>query len=166
MNKLDWTTPLGTMTLAADEVGLCGAWFAGQAYFGAGVDLDQATVAATPILRRAAAWLDAYFAGARPAVDVPLHAAGTPYRQAVWTALTAIPYGETATYRDLAQAVGGGARAIGGAVGHNPLSLFVPCHRVVATDGALTGYAGGLERKAALLTLEGERVVAGRLVRA
>ncbi|WP_461224182.1 methylated-DNA--[protein]-cysteine S-methyltransferase [Lacticaseibacillus suihuaensis] len=160
MNRIDYQTPLGPMTLAADDQGLCGAWFKDQAHYGQGVALAQATVATTPLLNRATRWLDRYFAGARPTVDVPLHPSGTAFREAVWTALQQVPYGTTVTYRDLGQALGASTspRAVGNAVEHNPLSLFVPCHRVVAVSGDLTGYAGGLTRKVALLTLEGVAV--------
>jgi methylated-DNA-[protein]-cysteine S-methyltransferase len=114
-------------------------------------------------LVQARAWLDAYFAGLRPDIDaLPLAPQGSAFRQAVWALLRAIPYGETTTYGDLARALAAqsgqtkvSAQAVGGAVGHNPLSIVVPCHRVLGRDGSLTGYAGGLDNKVKLLTLEG-----------
>jgi methylated-DNA-[protein]-cysteine S-methyltransferase len=150
------------MVLLGDEEALWGVWFADQQYFGANFALDQVPVGDNASLQAAQDWLTAYFAGEerpRPA----LHFSGTPYRQAVQQALTQIPRGATVTYQQLAATVAAtlghktAARAIGGAVGHNPLSVIVPCHRVVGTDGSLTGYAGGLARKQALLALEGAR---------
>ena len=106
-------------------------------------------------------WLDIYFAGREPDFLPPLHLAGSPFRQEVWALLRQIPYGETTTYRALAEAVARkrglrrmSAQAVGGAVGHNPSSIIVPCHRVVGSDGSLTGYAGGIDKKMRLLTLE------------
>ena len=116
----------------------------------------------TPVLEETKRWLDIYFAGREPDFLPPLHLAGSPFRQEVWALLRQIPYGETTTYRALAEAVARkrglrrmSAQAVGGAVGHNPISIIVPCHRVVGSDGSLTGYAGGLERKVQLLRLEG-----------
>ena len=109
----------------------------------------------SPVLLAARCWLDAYFAGERPGVaDVPLAPRGTAFQRRVWDALLAIPYGETRTYGELAVALGSSARAVGSAVGKNPISVIVPCHRVLGAGGSLTGYAGGLERKRALLALE------------
>ena len=156
-----YDSPLGTMLLAADEVGLVGAWFEGQKYFAAGLP-EERLERETPALAEAVRWLDAYFAGGVPDFLPPLHPVGSAFRQAVWTALLQIPYGETTTYGAIAQQLAeqrGGARvsarAIGGAVGHNLISVIVPCHRVVGANGSLTGYAGGIERKVRLLELEG-----------
>ena len=111
---------------------------------------------APPALARAARWLDAYFAGRAPdPSDLPLAPAGTPFQKTVWRALRDIPFGRTVTYGQLAELLGTSPRAVGGAVGRNPISIVVPCHRVVGTDGSLTGYAGGLEAKRFLLALEG-----------
>ena len=111
---------------------------------------------APPALARAARWLDAYFAGRAPdPSDLPLAPAGTPFQKTVWRALRDIPCGRTVTYGQLAEQLGTSPRAVGGAVGRNPISIVVPCHRVVGTDGSLTGYAGGIEAKRFLLALEG-----------
>jgi len=148
-------SPLGEMVLASDGDALSGAWFDGQRYqppigpaWRRRPDLS--------LLRRAAAQLAEYFSGERIAFDVPLAPVGTPFQRDVWQAIASVRYGETIAYRELAQRVGrpGSSRAAGAATGRNPLSIIVPCHRIVGADGALTGYAGGLARKRALLALE------------
>jgi methylated-DNA-[protein]-cysteine S-methyltransferase len=148
--------PLGAMLVAATGQGVCGVWFAGQRH---GPDATPwREDAAHPMLREAVRQLQDWFAGTRPAFDLPLDLrAGTPFQQSVWQALLAIPRGGTTSYAALARQLGRpqAARAIGAAVGRNPVSIVVPCHRVLGTGGALTGYAGGLERKTALLRLEG-----------
>ena len=151
-----YESPLGTMLLAATDRGLAGLWFEGQRHgpdsHGWPQDGEH------PVLRETVAQLRAYFAGQRSAFDLPLDLqAGTAFQQSVWAALCAIPRGRTTSYAALARELGRpqAARAIGAAVGRNPLSIVVPCHRVLGTGGALTGYAGGLERKTALLKLEG-----------
>ena len=148
---------LGGITLASDGERLTGLWFHGQKYFGS-------TLTALyehrelPIFRQTAAWLDQYFAGQEPDFIPPLKLEGPPFRQAVWEVLLTIPYGETMTYGDIARRLGRmeAFQAVGGAVGHNPISIIVPCHRVVGSDGGLRGYAGGLDKKARLLRLEQE----------
>ncbi|RYF13753.1 MAG: methylated-DNA--[protein]-cysteine S-methyltransferase [Comamonadaceae bacterium] len=149
-------SPLGRVLLAATDRGLAGAWFEGQKH---GPDASGwPEDPAHPVLVEAAVQLRAYFAGERDGFDLPLDLqAGTPFQQSVWNALRAIPTGGTTSYAQLARGLGraNAARAIGAAVGRNPISVVVPCHRVVGTGGALTGYAGGLERKTALLRLEG-----------
>lgn len=158
-------TPLGEMLLASEGETLVGAWFAGQRFYSAGVDAARAVWQSTPPLHAATAWLEAYFAGGAPAAMPPLPPlapVGTPFRQAVWQLLRGIPYGHTTTYGALAellkqQGVRAAAQAVGAAVGRNPISLFIPCHRVLAAGGALAGYAGGLARKAYLLALEKQR---------
>jgi methylated-DNA-[protein]-cysteine S-methyltransferase len=149
------STPLGTMLLATDGHALTGAWFDGQRYLPTIGDGWQRR-SDHAVLRHAAAMLDDYFAGKGARFDLPMAPAGTAFQRAVWAAIAAVPYGETTAYRDLAIAVGRPAavRAAGAATGRNPLSIFVPCHRIVGADGALTGYAGGLDRKRALLALE------------
>ena len=155
-----YDSPLGPLTLASDGVALIGLWLDGQKYYGAGLS-PAPTAGALPVFDAACRWLDAYFAGQNPPRLPPLAPRGTPFRQAVWRLLLAIPYGDTTSYGALAQrlsAAQGGhpvsARAVGGAVGHNPISILIPCHRVLGADGSLTGYAGGLEAKRALLELE------------
>ncbi|MCC2676868.1 MAG: methylated-DNA--protein-cysteine methyltransferase [Ramlibacter sp.] len=151
-----YDSPLGTMLLAATDSGLAGVWFTGQRH--GPVDVEWREDASHPVLREAVAQLSAYFAGERAAFDLPLDLhAGTPFQQSVWQALLAIPPGGTTSYSELGRRLGRpqAARAVGAAVGRNPISIVVPCHRVLGTGGALTGYAGGLERKTALLRLEG-----------
>lgn len=162
MNRLNvhactrFDSPLGRMLLAATDGGLAGVWFEGQRH---GPDTTGwREDAGHPVLVEAIAQLRAYFAGERTTFDLPLDLqAGTPFQQSVWNALLAIPNGGTTSYAALARGLGRekAARAIGAAVGRNPLSVVVPCHRVLGTGGGLTGYAGGLERKTALLRLEG-----------
>ncbi|HEX2544208.1 MAG TPA: methylated-DNA--[protein]-cysteine S-methyltransferase [Ramlibacter sp.] len=149
-------SPLGTMLLAATDRGLAGVWFVGQKHgpdaSGWREDPDH------PVLREAVAQLRAYFAGERDRFDLPLDLqAGTAFQQDVWQALLAIPLGATTSYSDIARRLGRpqAMRAVGAAVGRNPVSIVVPCHRVLGSSGSLTGYAGGLERKTALLRLEG-----------
>lgn len=149
-------SPLGPLTLLATETHLVGLWFQGQKHFGAGYDLEEVPTLAGPVMLQAEAWLQAYFAGERPQADeLPLSFAVTPFRQRVLAALCQIPYGQVTTYQALAEQLGSSPRAVGGAVGHNPLAIIVPCHRVVAANGQLTGFAGGMERKIQLLTHEG-----------
>jgi methylated-DNA-[protein]-cysteine S-methyltransferase len=149
------TTPLGPMLLAADGEALTGAWFDGQRY-PPSIDSHWQQRADLPVIRRAALWLAAYFAGEHAQAGVPLAPTRTPFQRAVWDAIAAVPYGETIAYRELAASAGRPAsvRAAGAATGRNPLSIFIPCHRIVGADGSLTGYAGGLDRKRALLALE------------
>ena len=149
-----YPSPLGTISLLADERGLLGCYFVGQKYFENGYR-DQAIVEGDSIfLADATAWLDAYFAGENPKTeDVVLAPQGTAFQQSVWQVLGEIPYGKTMTYGEIAQKIQcASAQAVGGAVGKNPLSVFVPCHRVLGSQGQLTGYAGGLERKRWLLS--------------
>jgi methylated-DNA-[protein]-cysteine S-methyltransferase len=148
-------SPLGPIVVAADAAALIGVWFDGQRHQPA-VDGRWQRRHDLPVLRRAAAELAEYFAGARTRFEVPLAPSGTAFQRAVWNAIATVPYGETIAYRALAARAGrpDGARAAGAATGRNPLSIVVPCHRIVGAGGALTGYAGGLERKRALLALE------------
>lgn len=155
-----YTSPLGGILLAADEVGLRGLWFDGQKYFARDLP-DERTERGTPVLSEAKRWLDLYFGGQEPDVLPPLHPVVTPFRQAVWEILLRIPYGKTVTYgeisKQLAEKMGlerMSAQAVGGAVGHNEISIIIPCHRVVGSNGSLTGYAGGIDRKIKLLGLE------------
>ena len=151
-----YASPLGEIMLASDGQALTGLWFEGQRHFAAGLD-PQHEEKALPVFDEAARWLDAYFGGREPGFTPPLRPKGTAFRKAVWEQLLTIPCGETLSYGQLAARLGlprASARAVGGAVGHNPISLIIPCHRVVGADGDLTGYAGGLDRKRRLLLLE------------
>ena len=155
-----YRSPLGEMLLAADETGVTGLWFAGQKYFARHLDKEQVEKE-IPLFATVKHWLDVYFAGSEPDLTVPLHFTGTAFQNEVWGILCAIPYGQTTTYGEIAKQLAArrglphmSARAVGGAVGHNPISILVPCHRVVGLGGSLTGYAGGLERKRCLLALE------------
>ena len=163
-----YDSPLGGITLACDEAGLTGLWFDGQKYFGGEVLKGRAAEEQGAerkerplVLEQTAKWLDLYFAGQEPDFTPPLHLKGSEFRRSVWEILLKIPYGQTTTYKEIAReiAVQRGletmsAQAVGGAVGHNPVSIIVPCHRVLGTDGSLTGYAGGIDKKISLLTLE------------
>lgn len=155
-----YRSPLGGMTLAADEEGLTGLWFDGQKYFPAAV-AEQGAEKMLPVFEQTREWLACYFRGEQPDFTPPLHLQGTAFRSAVWELLREIPYGRTLTYGAIAAEIARrqqvrnlSAQAVGGAVAHNPVSIIVPCHRVVGSNGSLTGYAGGIERKIALLALE------------
>ena len=155
-----YNSPLGRILLAADEIGLTGLWFEGQKYFA--LYLDKAHVEREiPLFKKVKRWLDIYFSGKEPDFSVPLHFSGTDFQKEVWKILCSIPYGQTETYGGIADRIAEkrglprmSAQAVGGAVGHNEISIIVPCHRVVGTNGSLTGYAGGIDRKVKLLLLE------------
>lgn len=165
-----YNSPLGGITLACDEEGLTGLWFDGQKYFGDGIPkggakkeqgAEEKEGKRSPVLEQTVKWLDLYFSGRKPDFTPPLHLVGSEFRHAVWEMLLKIPYGQTTTYKELAGRIAEqreiktmSAQAVGGAVGHNPVSIIVPCHRVLGTDGSLTGYAGGIDKKISLLTLE------------
>ena len=160
MYTLHYASPLGGILLAADEIGLTGLWFDGEKYFADVLDPEH-IARETPILLDAKHWLDAYFSGQEPDFTPPLHPIGSPFRQEVWELLLQIPYGQTTTYGALAKQLAEkhglprmSAQAVGGAVGHNEISILIPCHRVIGTSGSLTGYAGGISKKVKLLTLE------------
>lgn len=155
-----YESPLGRILLAADEGGLTGVWFEGQKYYARGLDPESREMP-LPVFDQAKDWLDLYFSGKEPDFMPPVHMTGTDFQVRVWTALREIPYGKTVTYGDIAKKIAEmegrshmSAQAVGSAVGQNRISILIPCHRVVGSDGSLTGYAGGLERKAALLALE------------
>lgn len=150
-------TPLGPILLAGSPRGLAGLWFEGQRHWPSNAGAWE-TRSPLPVFDEARRQLDAYFAGRRQAFDLPLDlGAGTTFQSRVWQALRAIPAGVTARYGEIAARIGAPAasRAVGAAIGRNPVSIVVPCHRVLGAGGALTGYAGGLDRKTALLRLEG-----------
>ncbi len=155
-----YDSPLGGILLAADEGGLTGLWFDGQKYFARDLPARH-TEQDTPILSEARRWLDIYFSGREPDFTPPLHPIGSAFRQSVWEILLQIPYGHTMTYGEIARQLAEkrgvkavSAQAVGGAVGHNEISVIIPCHRVVGTNGSLTGYAGGIDKKVKLLELE------------
>lgn len=153
-------SPIGDILLAADDIGLTGLWFEGQKYFALSLDTEREE-REIPLFERTKSWLDIYFSGKEPEFAVPLHFIGTEFQKDVWKILCSIPYGQTMTYGGIAKQIAAerglprmSAQAVGGAVGHNGISIIVPCHRVVGTNGSLTGYAGGIEKKVKLLTLE------------
>ena len=156
-------SPLGQLLLVAQDEGLCGIWMEGQKYFAPGIREGELDWEDTAPLRAARHWLAAYFAGERPDVaELPLMPVGSNFRQTVWAELCRIPYGQVVTYGQIADRVARtlgrekmSAQAVGGAVGHNPFSIVIPCHRVVGSDGSLTGYAGGIQKKLWLLEHEG-----------
>lgn len=155
-----YASPLGGILLAANDIGLTGLWFDGQKYYADTLPAEHIE-RETPILTDAKRWLDVYFTGNEPDFKPPLHPVGSAFRQKVWKLLLQIPYGQAVTYgelaRQLAEKQGAehmSAQAVGCAVGHNPISLIIPCHRVVGTHGSLTGYAGGIDKKIMLLELE------------
>ena len=151
-------SPLGTMLLARTKHGLAGAWFELQKHHPDAIDAPER--GDDPLLAETARQLREYFAGARSAFDVALDLQGTDFQRAVWSALLDIPPGRTTTYGEIARELGvpAASRAVGAAVGRNPVSIIVPCHRVVGSSGALTGYAGGLDRKRSLLRIESDRI--------
>jgi methylated-DNA-[protein]-cysteine S-methyltransferase len=155
-----YKSPLGGITLASDGTTLVGLWFDEQRFFAASLSPDQEEKTLS-IFEQADRWLDLYFSGRDPGFTPPVKLRATEFRRAVCDIMLAIPYGRTMTYGRIAEIIARqkgvprmSAQAVGGAVGHNPVSLIVPCHRVIGTGGALVGYGGGLERKAALLELE------------
>jgi methylated-DNA-[protein]-cysteine S-methyltransferase len=173
-----YRSPIGMFTLASDGDHLTGLWLKGQKYFGATLTNDEIdkkgeigeiggvgevddSANKLPLFHLVEQWLDAYFQGKQPELSLPLAPKGSPFRQNVWDILCQIPYGEVITYGDIAKKMAQklgkdtmSAQAIGGAVGHNPISIIIPCHRVVGANGSLTGYAGGIENKIKLLELE------------
>lgn len=160
-----YDSPLGKVFLASDGEALTGLWFEGRRHFTL-LPEKRGEETILPVLEETCRWLDTYFNGQVPDFTPALRLQGSPFRRAVWQLLLEIPYGQTVSYGRLAARVarilGCGrmsAQAVGGAVGHNPVSLIVPCHRVIGTDGSLVGYAGGLELKARLLSLEQKNIV-------
>lgn len=160
----EYESPLGKITIGGGDDYIGGLWFEGQKYFAAGLNAN-AKRSKLPVFSKAENWLNLYFAGKAPKIDFPLFFKDTDFRVSVWNILMDIPYGETCTYKNLADKLSDiksgyktSARAVGGAVGHNPISIIVPCHRVVGSDKSFTGYAGGIERKTYLLSLENRNI--------
>ncbi len=156
-----YASQLGGITLCSDGDALIGLWFDGDKYFGSTMT-DKTEEKNLPIFKGTKRWLDIYFNGGIPDFTPPLSLRGSEFRKSVWKLLQDVPYGKTATYGEIASKLARGrglsrmsAQAVGGAVGHNPISIIVPCHRIVGADGSLTGYAGGIDKKFALLKLEG-----------
>lgn len=161
--KTTYKSPIGIITIACDGDNIVGVWNEGQKYYGASVPKEMLEKDNIAVLEQAKKWLDRYFAGENPTIsELPLAPIGGEFRQIVWTILCEIPYGELITYGDIAKMVAVkmnkstmSSQAVGGAVGHNPISIIIPCHRVVGSNGSLTGYAGGISMKVKLLELEG-----------
>ena len=156
-----YESPLGAITMASDGEALIGLWFDGQKYFADCLDAEHEEKM-LPVFEQADQWLDIYFSGKAPEFTPPLAMKTTEFRKAVWDIMLSIPYGKTMTYGEIADRIAKqkglqrmSAQAVGGAVGHNSISLIIPCHRVVGTNGSLTGYAGGVGKKVKLLELEG-----------
>lgn len=156
-----YQSPMGEILLASDDIGLMGLWFEGQKYYAHNLDKEHEEKE-VPVFAKVKHWLDIYFTGKEPDFTPPIHLIGTPFQMEVWEILRRIPYGETTTYGEIAKKIAEkkglqrmSAQAVGNAVGRNEISIIVPCHRVVGTNGSLTGYAGGIDKKTALLKLEG-----------
>lgn len=155
-----YSSPLGGITIASNGIEITGLWFDGQKYFADTLSKVHEEKA-LPVFDETKKWLDIYFNGTPPDFTPPLSMNTTPFRKAVWNILLGIPFGKTITYGEISKIIAKqfgidkmSAQAVGGAVGHNSISLIIPCHRVVGTNGSLTGYAGGLEKKVWLLTME------------
>ena len=155
-----YNSPLGKITLASDGKALIGLWFDGQKYFDNTL-IEKYKPKDLSIFKQTDKWLDIYFSGKEPNFTQQLSMKTTFFRETVWKILLTIPFGQTMTYKEIAQRIAKqkglekmSAQAVGGAVGHNPISLIIPCHRVIGTNGSLTGYAGGIDKKLKLLMLE------------
>ena len=156
-----YDSPIGKILMAADRDGLTELWFENQKYFVSQLKKEEYAEKNLPVFERTIQWLDIYFDGGIPEFTPQLHQEGTTFQKMVWEILQQIPYGETVTYKEIACQIAKqrgiaqmSAQAVGGAVGHNTIAIIVPCHRVIGSNGKLTGYAGGLEKKAYLLSLE------------
>ena len=152
-------SPVGELTVSSDGLNITGLWLLGQKYFAATIDAN-AKETDLPVFEVARKWLNCYFSGQEPDFLPPLAPKGSDFRQSVWKILCEIPYGKVITYGDIAKQLESqtnsksSARAVGGAVGHNPISIIIPCHRVIGSNGSLTGFAGGIDKKIQLLQLE------------
>lgn len=161
--KSHYQSPLGRIEILCDDQAVKGVWFEHQKYYGAQFDLSQIKNEENIVTKKVESWLEQYFLGEQPLIgQLQLEPEVTDYRKKVLAILTQVSYGKTITYQEIANKISlendgkkGAARSVGGAVGHNPISILIPCHRIIGSDGSLTGYAGGLERKIALLNLEG-----------
>ncbi|MBR6980373.1 MAG: methylated-DNA--[Prevotella sp.] len=150
-----YSSPIGDITMASDGKAIAGLWFDGQKYFADTLAMEQEERPDLPLFAETRRWLDIFFSGKAPDFTPPIAMRGSDFRKRVWQTLLEIPFGQTMTYGDIALRLGcRSAQAIGGAVGHNSISLIIPCHRVVGTGGSLTGYAGGIDKKAWLLEME------------
>lgn len=157
-----YTTPIGDVLLASKNNELIGLWFEGQKYYLNSINEEMQVKNEEEILKKTKNWLDRYFKGEKPSIkEIKINPSGSDFRKEVWKILCKIPYGQTITYKEIAEKLAKerglksmSAQAVGGAVGHNPISIIIPCHRVVGSDGKLTGYAGGLDKKEYLLKLE------------
>ncbi len=156
MYSTNYSSPLGEMIIASDGDAVCGLWFYNQKNFLSSIDEEIIENNDLTIFKKVKTWLDGYFNGKNPKINFKLNPAGSDFRRKVWDILMEIPYGETLTYGEIALKLSStmSAQAVGGAVGHNPISILIPCHRVMGANGKLTGYAGGLDRKKKLLDLE------------
>lgn len=160
MKTAVYSSPIGEITLAVDNGALIGLWFKGQKFDCAGLYDAPECEGDAPMLKKAELWLDEYFSGRIPEAELKVSPRGTEFQKKVWQALTEIPYGQTASYGSIAKDINcRSARAVGSAVGRNPVSIIIPCHRVIGTDGSVTGYAGGIERKIYLLELEKSKTI-------
>lgn len=164
-----YNSPLGGITLASDGTSLIGLWFDGQEYFADALEKEHEEKD-LPVFVETRRWLDIYFSGRQPDFTPPLRMKTTPFRKMVWEIMLTIPFGETMTYGAIAVRIAKqkglrqmSARAVGSAVGHNSISLIIPCHRVVGSEGKLTGYAGGLDKKVKLLELEKAQPISGKV---
>lgn len=157
----EYQSPVGKLVLASDGANIIGLWMEGQKYFGGTVKTEMIQKDELPVFTAAREWLDRYFAGEKPAInELPLAPMGSSFKEKVWKILCDVPYGHTTTYGEIAKKIAAmehktsmSSQAIGGAVGHNPISIIIPCHRVVGANGSLTGYAGGIVKKLKLLEL-------------
>ena len=157
-----YDSPLGGITLASDGEALIGLWFEGQKYFAATLD-EEHEEKSLPVFEETCRWLDIYFSGMAPGFTPLIRMRGSSFREQIWKILLTIPFGHTMTYGEIAAMIAReigqkqmSAQAVGGAVGHNPISLIIPCHRAVGASGSLTGYAGGIDKKTRLLQMERE----------
>lgn len=162
-----YDSSIGKLSIVSDDESIVGLWIEGQKYYMSILKREKYEEQETKVIKTTKQWLDRYFNGEKPHIeDIPLKLVGSDFRKQVWKILLKIPYGETITYGDIAKEIAKqnhiksmSAQAVGGAVGHNPISIIVPCHRVVGGNGSLTGYAGGIDKKIELLKLEGVDII-------